>query len=181
MGRGAWLAKRICPCFEITFIETQGAHMVSVHPPHDLYRYVAIVVALCTWGGRHYTKTARDPGAMRVSAPGGRHPRRHPHRHSHTPAQTHTQTPAHTPAQTLAQTPAQTRGQGTGAACSDTVRTVWSACRHPVAMRFFITSPLYDVDTVPAELSTTLAWCQGLTLVHLSAQLERFVWDRGCA
>jgi hypothetical protein len=22
---------------------------------------------------------------------------------------------------------------------------------------------------------------QGLTLVHFSAQLERFVWDRGCA
>jgi hypothetical protein len=22
---------------------------------------------------------------------------------------------------------------------------------------------------------------QGLTLVHVSAQLERFVWDRGCA
>jgi len=22
---------------------------------------------------------------------------------------------------------------------------------------------------------------QGLTLVHISAQLERFVWDRGCA
>jgi len=27
------------------------------------------------------------------------------------------------------------------------------------------------------------AWAvgQGLTLVHFSAQLERFVWDRGCA
>ena len=24
-------------------------------------------------------------------------------------------------------------------------------------------------------------WEQGLTLVQFSAQLERFVWDRGCA
>jgi hypothetical protein len=26
----------------------------------------------------------------------------------------------------------------------------------------------------------SLRWRQGLTLVHFSAQLERFVWDRGC-
>jgi hypothetical protein len=25
------------------------------------------------------------------------------------------------------------------------------------------------------------AKCEGLTLVHFSAQLERFVWMRGCA
>jgi hypothetical protein len=44
-------------------------------------------------------------------------------------------------------------------------------------------------DTTPPP-GVALAWPrgriandvnQGLTLVHLSAQLERFVWDRGCA
>jgi hypothetical protein len=29
--------------------------------------------------------------------------------------------------------------------------------------------------------SARAAACQGLTPVHFSAQLERFVWDRGCA
>jgi len=28
---------------------------------------------------------------------------------------------------------------------------------------------------------STISASQGLSLVHFSAQLERFVWDRGCA
>ena len=40
-----------------------------------------------------------------------------------------------------------------------------------------------EVNGLPgySEVSRALAVRQGLTLVHLSAQLERFVWDRGCA
>jgi len=30
-------------------------------------------------------------------------------------------------------------------------------------------------------IGTQLWWAAGLTLVHFSAQLKRFVWDRGCA
>jgi hypothetical protein len=32
-----------------------------------------------------------------------------------------------------------------------------------------------------AYTSSYLSPRQGLTLVHFSAQLERFLWDRGCA
>jgi hypothetical protein len=31
------------------------------------------------------------------------------------------------------------------------------------------------------DSSVADANAQGLTLVHFSAQLERFIWDRGCA
>jgi hypothetical protein len=34
-----------------------------------------------------------------------------------------------------------------------------------------------SVSTLKPEPATVM---QGLTLVHFSAQLERFVWDRGC-
>jgi len=38
------------------------------------------------------------------------------------------------------------------------------------------------VVLVPGELDDLLlAVNQGLTLAHSSAQLQRFVWDRGCA
>jgi len=32
-----------------------------------------------------------------------------------------------------------------------------------------------------ASANCTPAWFQGLTLAHFKAQLEHFVWDRGCA
>jgi hypothetical protein len=32
-----------------------------------------------------------------------------------------------------------------------------------------------------SDVRTDSTFCPGLTLVHFSAQLERFVWDRGCA
>jgi DNA polymerase sigma len=40
-----------------------------------------------------------------------------------------------------------------------------------------------DIDLVVlgAGPTTTEGGGQGLTLVHFSAQLERFLWDRGCA
>jgi len=48
--------------------------------------------------------------------------------------------------------------------------------------------PLFDGRTVAASLASDAEFeraaageWQGLTLVHFSAQLERFAWDRGCA
>jgi hypothetical protein len=40
-----------------------------------------------------------------------------------------------------------------------------------------------NMASMSSESNTELATTsnQGLTLVHFSAQLERFVWDRGCA
>jgi len=32
----------------------------------------------------------------------------------------------------------------------------------------------------PASTTTAVPWMQGLTLVHFSAQCERFLWYRGC-
>jgi hypothetical protein len=42
------------------------------------------------------------------------------------------------------------------------------------------------IEALPSAVSGDVpellgAGRQGLTLVHFSAQLERFVWDRGCA
>jgi hypothetical protein len=42
------------------------------------------------------------------------------------------------------------------------------------------TSLFYGLNGVERNEAAAAAW-QGLTLVHLSAQLERFLWDRGCA
>jgi NADPH-ferrihemoprotein reductase len=36
-------------------------------------------------------------------------------------------------------------------------------------------------DGEPTDTSTDFVHWQGLTLAHFSAQLERFLWDRGCA
>jgi len=36
-------------------------------------------------------------------------------------------------------------------------------------------------NTLTAAQALSVRPHQGLTLVHFSAQLERFVWDRGCA
>jgi len=36
------------------------------------------------------------------------------------------------------------------------------------------------INDVDANSASAGGW-QGLTLVHFSAQLERFLWDRGCA
>jgi len=50
-------------------------------------------------------------------------------------------------------------------------------CRQYTMMKRHEHRPASDmmVSRVPAPSS------QGHTLVHFSAQLERFVWDRGCA
>ena len=51
---------------------------------------------------------------------------------------------------------------------------------HPQPSERNLFSVTAAVADVPAMCSTSFSSNQGLTLVHLSAQRQRFLWDRGC-